>query len=249
MGHVSTAEGVRSDPGKIDTILKLRIPTTIKGIKSFLGFTGYYRKFIRDFSKVAYPMIKYLKLGSVLNVDDPNYINSFEKLKRIITEAPVLRYPDFRKPFQLITDTSLNSLGAVLRDNRHPICFASRTLNEHEVNYSATEKELLAIIWPTSYFRPYLYGAKFEILSDHQPLKWLFVKLQSRDLNPRLYRWIIKLSDYNLVVNYIKGKDNQVADFLNRINYDSGEINALDNSIQDSLYNNIDDDMATIHCQ
>lgn len=249
LGHILTTDGVKPDPTKIDTILGLKIPTTIKGIKSFLGITGYYRKFIRDFSKVAYPIIKYLKKNTKLNVNDPNYIIAFEKLKRIITEAPVLKYPDFHRSFQLTTDASLNSLGAVLQQNGHPICFASRTLNDHERNYSATERELLAIVWATNYFRPYLYGVKFEILSDHQPLKWLFVKSQCRELNPRLHRWLLKLSEFNLTVNYIKGKDNQVADFLSRIDNDSGEINVLGNNEDDSLYNNIDNDMDTIHSQ
>lgn len=248
LGHILTPEGVKPNPAKVDTILNLELPKTVKAIKSFLSMTGYYRKFIRDYSKVAYPMIRYLKKDVKLNINDPNYINAFQKLKKIITEAPVLKYPDFKRPFQLVTDASLNSLGSVLQQNGHPICFASRTLNEHEKNYSTTEKELLAIVWSTNYFRPYLYGVKFEILSDHQPLRWLFVKSQSRELNPRLYRWIIKLSDFNLTVNYIKGKDNQVADFLSRINNDSGEINVLNDSI-DSLYNNNDDDLNTIHSQ
>lgn len=147
-----------------------------------------------------------------------------------------------------MTDASLNALGAVLQQNGHPICFASRTLNDNDRNYSATEKELLAIVWATNYFRPYLYGVKFEILSDHQPLRWLFVKSQSRELNPRLYRWIIKLSDFNLTVNYLKGKDNQVADSLSRIDNDSGEIHVLDSSISNSMYNNVDEG-ATMHSQ
>lgn len=114
-----------------------------------------------------------------MNINDPNYINSFEKLKIILTESPVLKYPNFNKPFQLITDASNNALGAVLQQDKHPICYASRTLNDHEKNYAAIEKELLAIVWATSYFRPYIYGNKFEILSDHQPLKWLLLKLKA----------------------------------------------------------------------
>lgn len=250
LGHILTPEGVKPNSAKVDTILNLKLPNTVKGIKSFLSMTGYYRKFIRDYSKVAYPMIKYLKKDVKLNTNDPNFINAFEKLKKILTEAPVLRYPDFNKTFQLVTDASLNSIGAVLQQNGHPICFASRTLNEHEKNYSATEKELLAIVWATNYFRPYLYGVKFEVLSDHQPLRWLFVKSQSRELNPRLYRWIIKLSDFNLTVNYIKGKDNHVADFLSRIDSGPNEVNLLDCTGSDnSLSNNIGSTMATIHSQ
>jgi len=111
-----------------------------------------------------------------LNLNDTEYINAFENLKNIITHAPVLSYPDFNKPFQLTTNASNVALGAVLQQEGHPVCFASRTLNSHEQNYSATERELLAIVWGTGYFRPYLYGTKFQILSDHQPLRWLFAK-------------------------------------------------------------------------
>lgn len=97
LGHILTPEGVRTNPAMVDTILRLKIPTSVKAIKSFLGATGNYRKFIGDYSKVAYPLIKYLKKGTKLNQNDSNFVNAFEKLKRIITEAPVLRYPDFGK--------------------------------------------------------------------------------------------------------------------------------------------------------
>lgn len=249
LGHILTPGGVRPNPAKVDVILNLSLPKTVKGIKSFLGMTGYYRKFIRDYSRVVYPMIRYLKKGVKLDINDPNYINAFEKMKAIITEAPVLKYPDFRRPFQLITDASSISLGAVLQQDGHPISFASRTLNDHERNYSATEKELLAIVWATTYYRPYLYGVKFEILSDHQPLRWLFVKSQSRDLNPRLYRWMVKLSEFNVIVNYIRGKDNLVADFLSRMDNASAEINVFNSTDTDSLYNNIESQIDTVHSQ
>lgn len=248
LGHLLTTEGVKPNPSRVDTISGLKLPTTVKGIKSFLGMAGYYRKFIRDFSKIALPMIRSLRKDIKLDINDPNYINAFEKLKNILTQAPVLKYPDFGKTFQLVTDASADAVGAVLQQNGHPICYASRTLNQHERNYSATEKELLAIVWATSYFRPYLYGVRFDVLSDHQPLRWLFVRSQSRELNPRLYRWVLKLSEFNLTVDYIKGKNNNVADFLSRINKDSGEINHL-NSSNDSLYNNNANDLATIHSQ
>lgn len=184
LGHTLTSEGVKPNQAKVDIISNLRLPKSVKQIKSFLSVTGYYRKFMRDYSKVAYPMIRYLKKDVKLDINDPNYIHSFEKLKKILTESPVLKYPNFEKRFQLVTDASGEALGAVLQQDGHPICFASRTLNDHERNYSATERELLAIVWSTNYFRPYLYGTKFEILSDHQPLRWLFAKSQGK-MSPR----------------------------------------------------------------
>lgn len=242
-----TSEVVKPNQAKVDIILNLRLPKSVKQIKSFLSVTGYYRKFMRDYSKVAYPMIRYLKKDVKLDINDPNYIHSFEKLKKILTESPVLKYPNFEKRFQLVTDASGEALGAVLQQDGHPICFASRTLNDHERNYSATERELLAIVWSTNYFRPYLYGTKFEILSDHQPLRWLFAKSQGK-MSPRLHRWLIKLSEFNVTINYIKGKENQVADILGRINAKTNEINMITDSVN-SLYNNDSGDIETIHSQ
>lgn len=104
LGHVLTPEGVRPNPNKIKDIIQLKLPTTQKQIKSFLGITGYYRKFIRDYAKVAQPMTKFLKKNSKVDTKDFNYINAFEKLKKIITENPILKYPDFKKKFKLVTD-------------------------------------------------------------------------------------------------------------------------------------------------
>lgn len=228
LGHVLTPEGVKPNPKKVESITELKLPETQKQIKSFLGITGYYRKFVKDYAKVAQPMTKYLKKNTKVNTKDTNYINGFEKLKSLITQSPVLKYPDFNKKFKLVTDASTYAIGAVLQQDNHPICYASRTLNEHERNYSTTEKELLAIVWGTNYFRPYIYGAKFDLLTDHQPLKWLHTKTCGKDVNPRLYRWLLKLGEYNLNIDYIKGKENKVADFLSRINTDTNEINTVE---------------------
>lgn len=180
LGHILTPEGLRPNKSKIEAIINLKLPTSQKQIKSFLGLTGYYRKFIRDYAKVAYPMISYLKKDKKINTNDPNYITSFNKLKQLITEHPILRFPDFDKRFKLTTDASNFALGAVLSQEGHPISFASRTLNEHEKNYSTIEKELLAVVWGVKYFRPYLYGKEFDLHTDHQPLKWLQVKHSAR---------------------------------------------------------------------
>lgn len=260
LGHILTPEGIKPNKNKIESIRNLKIPQSQKQIKSFLGITGYYRKFIKDYSKVAHPMIKYLKKNTKINTKDPNYINAFEKLKKIITETPILRYPDFNKKFKQVTDASAFALGAILQQDNHPICFASRTLNDHEKNYSTTEKELLAIVWATNYFRPYIYGVKFDLLTDHQPLKWLYCKTKGKDINPRLYRWLLKLGEYNINIDYIKGKENNVADFLSRINTNTNEINMVDEEIThsqeenseeiSSLYNNVDNENSeTIHSQ
>lgn len=250
LGHILTKEGLKPNPNKIKTIQDLTLPRTEKQIKSFLGLTGYYRKFVRDYAKIAQPITKYLKKGVKINVRDPTYIEAFEKLKLLITSHPILRYPNFEKQFTVTTDASNYALGAVLSQEGHPICFASRTLNNHERNYSATDKEFLAILWSVQYLRPYLYGRKFKILTDHQPIKYLHSKYRGKDMSPRHQRWLLKLGEYDFEIEYIKGKENRVADFLSRLENKKDENNLKDTESNLNLIHNIEEDnvsMITIH--
>ena len=245
LGHTLTTEGIKPNTSKIESIQKLKLPDTEKQIKSFLGMTGYYRKFVKDYAKVAYGLTKYLKKNTKINKSDPQYIDSFQKLKSLLINAPILKYPDFNKKFKLTTDASDFALGAVLTQDEHPLCYASRTLNDHEKKYSTTEKELLGIVWAVNYFRPYLYGRTFDLLTDHQPLKWLQSKHKGKDINHRLQRWLLKLGEYDININYIKGTENKVADFLSRIDTDTGIINAINTEQEnDNISTN-----ATIHSQ
>ncbi|XP_055383292.1 uncharacterized protein LOC129613316 [Condylostylus longicornis] len=240
--HTLTPDGIKPNDNKVRVIKELKLPTTRKQIKSFLGITGYYRKFIKDYAAVAKPMTNYLKKDKKIDIHNQNYVLSFEKLKELITNYPTLRYPDFKKQFILTTDASNFAIGAVLSQDGHPICFASRTLNEHETRYSAIERELLAIVWATKYFRPYLYGTKFIIRTDHQPLAWLH---SLKEPNSKLQRWKIRLNEYEFDIEYLRGKENRVADFLSRINTNKQEINL--NDISENVNRENDTDMATIH--
>lgn len=243
LGHVLTSRGIKPNPNKISVIQDLKLPNSTKQIKSFLGITGYYRKFVKDYAKVAQPIVKYLKKNVKINTNDPSYITAFEKLKELITNYPILRYPNIEKRFKLITDASNFALGAVLTQDEHPVCYASRTLNDHEKNYSTIEKELLAIVWGTKYFRPYLFGKEFDLQTDHQPIKWLQSKFSGKDINPRLQRWLIQLGEYDVKIDYIKGKENKIADFLSRINTDTKEINTM---YKDDKIDNLDINLENI---
>lgn len=216
LGHVITDKGVKPDPKKIQSIVEMQAPVNTKGIKSFLGMIGYYRKFIRDFSRFAEPMTRLLK-KDVEFIWGQEQQNSFQKLKELITKYPILQYPDFSKPFIITTDASNRGIGAVLSQEFNgkdlPIHFASRTLNKSETSYSTTEKECLAIVWATKQFRPYIYGTKFVIMTDHRPLTWLF---QVKDPGSRLVRWRLKLEEFDYTIVYKKGKENVVADELSR---------------------------------
>lgn len=252
LGHVLTNKGIKPNPEKIRIIQNLKLPETTKQIKSFLGMTGFYRKFIKDYAKITSPLTKALRKDEKINTYDPNYILAFEKLKEIVTNVPILKYPIFTKKFKITTDASNFAIGAVLSQEGHPIAYASRTLNKTETNYSTIEKELLAIVWGVKYFRPYIYGKEFDLDCDHEPLKWLQVKYNGKDISPRLQRWLVQLGEYNIRVNYIKGKHNNVADFLSRINCDTNEINYLEENDVNKRNNNEEEEsllVQTIHSQ
>ena len=154
----------------------------------------------------------------------PEYLNCFEKCKRLLINEPILQYPDFNRPFILTTDASNIALGAVLSQGEvgrdRPIAYASRTLSDTETKYSATEKELLAIVWATKYFRPYLFGKPFTICTDHQALTWLF---KLKEPNAKLARWKLRLQEFDYKIIYKPGKRNLNADALSRI-----KINAME---------------------
>ena len=228
LGHVVTSKGIRPNSKKIEAIQKFKIPKTQREIKSFLGLLGYYRKFIKNFAKITKPMTKCLKKNEKIE-HTKEFIDCFNTCKNILTSEPVLAYPDFKKPFELTTDASNYAIGAILSQDNHPICYASRTLNPAEVNYSTIEKELLAIVWSCKYFRPYLFGHKFTILTDHKPLQWLF---SLKEPNSRLVRWRLKLEEFDYTIQYKKGKLNQAADALSRNPVDLNPIET------ESTYNN-----------
>ncbi|XP_015839413.2 retrovirus-related Pol polyprotein from transposon 297 [Tribolium castaneum] len=217
LGHVITPEGIKPNPDKIKAILDYSIPTTPKQLKGFLGLIGYYRKFIKNFAKITKPLTIRLKKDHKIDPNETDYKNCFEFCKNLLTNDPILQYPDFDKQFILTTDASNYAIGAVLSQGTIgsdlPVAFASRTLNEHEINYSTIEKELLAIVWATKYFRPYLYGRKFKIVTDHQPLKWLF---SLKEPNSKLVRWRLRLEEFDYEIHYKKGTLNSNADALSR---------------------------------
>ncbi|CAF4830615.1 unnamed protein product [Pieris macdunnoughi] len=225
LGHTISKEGLMPNNDKIKAVLEFPIPRTSTEIKSFLGLVGYYRKFIRDFSKITQPLTSCLKKKNKIDITKPEYIEAFEKCKELLVNAPILQFPDFSKPFVLTTDASNVALGAVLSQGQigsdKPIAFASRTLNEAETRYSTIERELLAIVWATKYFRPYLYGRKFTIYTDHRPLTWLN---SIKEPNTKLTRWKLRLAEFDYDIVFKNGKQNSNADALSRI-----RINALGN--------------------
>lgn len=218
LGHIVTQQGIKPNPEKIAAVQRFSIPKTPKQIKEFLGILGYYRKFIKDFSKLTKPMTSKLKKNEKIDINDPKYVECFNICKDILTTEPILAYPDFSKQFILTTDASKYAIGAVLSQiqngSEHPICYASRTLNDHEINYSTIEQELLAIVFGTKYFRPYLFGRKFKIVTDHKPLNWI---MSLKEPNSKLVRWRLKLEEFDYTIEHKAGKMNGNADALSRL--------------------------------
>lgn len=236
LGHVVTPEGVKPNPSKIEAIQKWPIPKNEKELRRFLGTVGYYRRFIRDLARIIKPMTSALEKGKTVE-HTPEFIKAFEKCKSILTSSDILQYPDFSKEFIVTTDASDYAIGAVLSQGKigedRPIAYASRTLTSAEQNYSAIEKELLAIVWGCKYFRPYIYGRQFTLYTDHKPLTYCF---GLKTTNDRLIRWRLALSEFTYTIKYREGRQNVVADGLSRaqeINFNDASSTATHGSIND----------------
>ncbi|GJX78517.1 reverse transcriptase domain-containing protein [Tanacetum coccineum] len=188
LGHKISKSGIEVDRAKVEVIAKLPHPTTVKGVRSFLGHAGFYRRFIQDFSKIARPMTHLLEKETPFFFSK-ECIESFNTLKRKLTEAPILIAPDWDLPFELMCDASDFAIGAVLgqRKNKHfqPIHYASKTMTEAQAHYTTTEKELLAVVYAFEKFRSYLVLSKSIVYTDHSAIKYLFAK---KDAKARLMR-------------------------------------------------------------
>lgn len=226
LGHVVTGNGILPDPDKIKIIKEYPVPKSTDEVKRFVAFANYYRKFIDHFADKAYHLNLLSKKNTKFNWDS-NCQTSFETLKQSMMSPPILQYPDFSELNQFIvqTDASGYAIGAVLSNsNGRPIAYASRSLNKAEKNYPTIEKELLAVVWAVKYFRPYLYGRTFKILTDHKPLVYLF---NLKDPSSRLFKFRLALEEYNYEIEYVKGSENCVADALSRIKITSKELKEM----------------------
>ncbi|GJW25040.1 reverse transcriptase domain-containing protein [Tanacetum coccineum] len=216
LGHKISKKGIEVDKAKIDVISKLPHPTTVKGIRSFLGHAGFYRRFIKDFLKISRPMTHLLEKNTPFNFEE--CIQAFQTLKKKLTEALILIAPDWDQPFELMCDASDYAIGAVLgqRIEKHfrPIHYASKTMTEAESNYTTTEKEMLAVVYAFKKFRSYLIMNKSIVYTDHSALKYLFAK---KDAKARLLRWVLLLQEFDFKVVDTKGAENLAADHLSRL--------------------------------
>ncbi|CAN6583817.1 unnamed protein product [Malus baccata var. baccata] len=217
LGHIVSERGIEVDKSKIDLIRYLPSPTSVREIRSFLGHAGFYRRFIKDFSKISNPLCRLLQKDVAFDFNE-ECEKAFNHLKEMLTSAPIIVPPDWSFPFELMCDASDYALGAVLGQRKekrpHVIYYASRTLNDAQLNYSTTEKELLAVVFALDKFRSYLLGTKVIIYTDHAALKYLFTKKEAK---PRLIRWMLLLQEFDIEIRDKKGSENVVADHLSRM--------------------------------
>nr|GEY84461.1 reverse transcriptase domain-containing protein [Tanacetum cinerariifolium] len=231
LGHKISKKGIEVDKAKIKVISKLPHPTTVKGIRSFLGHVGFYQRFIKDFSKISRPMTHLLKKNSLF-IFSNDCIQAFQILRKKLTEALILIATNWNQPFELMCDASDYVVGAVLgqRIDKHsrPIHYASKTMTQVESNYTTTKKEMLAVVYAFEKFRSYLIMNKSIVYMDHSALKYLFSK---KDTKARLLRWILLLQEFDFKVIDTKRAKNYTADHLSRLEnpyenvFDPKEIN------------------------
>lgn len=223
LGHLVSAEGVSPDPEKTKILEKYPVPTNADEVRRFVAFCNYYRKFVPSFATITLPLNRLLKKDEKF-VWSSECQNAFDYLKTSLMTPPILQYPDFSNSneFILQTDASDMAVGAVLcNTNMKPVAYASRPLNKAEKNYPVIQKELTAVVWAVKYFRPYLFGRKFTIMTDHKPLIYLF---GIKDPSSRLIKYRLILEEYDFKIVYIRGKDNVIADALSRVVITSDEL-------------------------
>ena len=239
LGHMISAVGLKVDQAKGSIIRDLMPPTTVKGIRSFLGHARFYRRFIRDFSKIARPLCRLLEKDTKFHFDE-SCQKAFEEIKFRLVEAPIMAKPDWNREFEIMCDASDFAMGAVLGQNDErvfkAIYYASKTFNEAQENYSTTEKEMLEIVFACEKFRPYILGSHVVIHTDHAAIKYLMAKKEAK---PRLIRWVLLLQEFDLEIKDNKGSDNVIADHLSRVERNMAEeeeIGVTENFLDEQLF-------------
>ena len=220
LGYRVTAQGLQPTDRHLTAVSSFPQPSNLKELRQFLGLASYYRRFIKGFASIGQPLHQLTKKDVPFHWTDQCQI-AFEGLKKCLTEAPVLAYPDFSRDFVVETDASIRGLGAVLAQiqdsgETHPVAYASRALSAAEKNYGITELETLGVVWALSHFRAYLYGHQVTVYTDHSSVKAI---LENPHLSGKHARWWTKVYGsgiQDVKVVHRSGKHNSNADALSR---------------------------------
>ena len=218
LGELVSEQGIKPDPQKVSAIKDMPPPSSKKDLKRFMGMIAYLGKFIVNLSETTAPLRKLLENDTEWTFDKPQQ-EAFNTLKDLVTKAPVLKYFDPKLPTRISSDASKSGLGATLEQCHdgtwHPVAYASRSLTSAERNYCQLEKETLSILFACERFHEYLYGRKFKVINDHQPLRSIFQKPLNKS-PPRIQRFRLRLQKYDFDFQYVPGKQLHVADALSR---------------------------------
>ncbi|GFY05922.1 retrovirus-related Pol polyprotein from transposon 17.6 [Trichonephila clavipes] len=193
-GLIISKEGIETDNSKVKAIAEMKPPKNNREVSKFLGMAGWYEKFMPHYADICEPLYRLKKKGAKFNWSTEAQ-GAFDKIKRALTEAPVLQLPNFKEQFNLFTDASGVGIGAVLNQNHRPIAFASRTLNKAERNYTVTKRECLAVIWALNKFKTYFGSLPVKVITDHSALTKL---TNGKNLSSPMIRWALKLSEFNI---------------------------------------------------
>jgi hypothetical protein len=222
LGHTISAAGVAMDSAKVQAIHDWPVPRSTRAVRGFLGLAGYYRKFIHNYGAKAAPLTSLLKKeGFSWGAEAAA---AFDDLKAAVMAAPVLAMPDFAKPFVVECDASSHGFGAVLIQEGHPIAYFSRPVAPRHRALAAYERELIGLVQAVRHWRPYLWGRRFSVKTDHYSLKYL---LDQRLATIPQHHWVGKLLGFDFSVEYKPGAANAVADALFRRDTEDGVLLAL----------------------
>ncbi|KAL3499013.1 hypothetical protein ACH5RR_041745 [Cinchona calisaya] len=212
LGHIVGRGQIRMDVSKIQAIVEWKPPTKVTELRSFLGLTNYYRKFVRSYSNITTPLTELLKKGKAWEWDEECQ-GAFKKLKDAMTQEPVLALPDFSKAFEVETDASDFAIGGVLMQEGHPVAYESRKLSEAERRYTVQEKEMTAVVHCLRTWRHYILGSHFTVRTDNVATSYF---QSQKKLSPKQARWQDFLAEFDYALEYKPGKVNSVADALSR---------------------------------
>ncbi|KAJ7960249.1 Ty3/gypsy retrotransposon protein [Quillaja saponaria] len=211
LGHIITEDGVAADPKKIEGMIEWPVPKTVKALRGFLGLTGYYRKFVKGYGSISKPLTELLKKEAFIWSQEAEA--AFQRLKKAMTEAPVLAMPNFNVIFIIEIDACGIGIGAVLMQTNRPIAFISKALSQKHQSMSTYEKEMLAIVFAVRKWSSYLIGRHFQIRTDHQSLIFLS---DQRLTTPAQQEFLAKMMGFDYEICYKKGSRNVVANALSR---------------------------------
>ncbi|GFT20901.1 retrovirus-related Pol polyprotein from transposon opus [Trichonephila clavipes] len=217
LGLIINKEGIKTVETEVQAIVEMKPPRNSKEVSKFLGMPQWYAKLIKNYVDICEPLYNLKrKLKKFIWLIEA--LKEFDAVKAAITKAPVLKFPEIKKPFQLFTDASSIGVGAVQNQEKRPVVFSSHTLSDAERNYTVTERECLAMVWALNKFRTYLGSLPIKVITDHAALTHL---TNGKNLSNKMIRWALKSAELNIEWEHRPSTQNKVADVLSRNTFES----------------------------